>query len=507
MEPTANPEPHVQIRDLSKAFAGVQALASVRFEVRPGEVHAVVGENGAGKSTLMKVLAGIYQRDSGDIIFDGRPVEIPSPRAAQALGIQIIHQELNLMNHLTAAQNMFIGREPRGRFGLFLDEKRLNAQAAAIFERMHLTLDPRTPVGELTVARQQMVEIAKALSFDSRLLIMDEPTAALNNAEIAELFRIIRKLKAQGVGVVYISHKMDELKQISDRVTVMRDGQYIATLPTDETPLETIIAMMVGRKLSTTYDAPPDTSANPVVMEVRGLARGKEIRDVSFDLRRGEILGIAGLVGSGRTELARCLFGADVKTAGTVVLDGKPVNIDKPRDAIAAGIGLVPEDRKQQALFLDLAVRENLSITALGRLLRLGFVRADAESALVERYRTALNIRMAGAEQKAKNLSGGNQQKVVLARWLALGPRILIVDEPTRGIDVGAKAEVHQLLHEMAMNGIAILAISSELPEVLAISDRILTMRGGRISGEVSKADATEQKLMSLMTVGEAKAA
>jgi ABC-type sugar transport system ATPase subunit len=382
-------------------------------------------------------------------------------------------------------------------------------------ERHGLDLPADTLVRDLSVAQQQMVEIARALSMKSRLIVMDEPTSALSEKETQRLFRIVRDLKAAGISTIFVTHRLPEVLQICDRVTVLRDGRPSGNADITGLTIDGIIRMMVGRSAAELFKPLPLRTPGEVVLEVRGLSRHGAVtdpravvlRDVSLTLRRGEILGVAGLVGSGRTELARCLFGADLKTAGTVTVDGKPLSIGKPRDAIAAGIGLVPEDRKQQALFLDLAVRENLSITALGKLLRLGFVRADAESALVERYRTALNIRMANVEQRVKNLSGGNQQKVVLARWLALGPRILIVDEPTRGIDVGAKAEVHQPLHEMAMNGIAIIAISSELPEVLAISDRIVTMRAGRISGEIGRADATEQKLMSLMTVGEARAA
>ncbi|EJN07710.1 sugar ABC transporter ATP-binding protein, partial [Herbaspirillum sp. YR522] len=331
---TATPPPVIALRNVSKRFPGVLALDNCQFDLAAGEVHALMGENGAGKSTLMKILSGVYQRDSGEILIEGRAVEIDGPRAAQALGIGIIHQELNLMNHLSAAQNIFIGREPKKRMGLFIDEEKLNRQASAIFARMRLDLDPRTPVGELTVARQQMVEIAKALSFDSRVLIMDEPTAALNNAEIAELFRIIRDLQQQGVGIVYISHKMDELRQIADRVTVMRDGRYIATVPMQDTPMDTIISMMVGRQLDGGQGVAPDTSANDVVLEVRGLSRGRAIREVGFKLRRGEILGFAGLMGAGRTEVARAIFGADPIDAGEILIHGKRALIGSPADAV-----------------------------------------------------------------------------------------------------------------------------------------------------------------------------
>jgi ribose transport system ATP-binding protein len=501
MNTPASPAALVRILGLSKAFSGVQALSNVQFELRAGEVHALMGENGAGKSTLMKVLSGVYQRDSGEILLDGTAVEITSPRAAQALGIQIIHQELNLMNHLSAAQNIYIGREPRGRFGVALDEKKLNAQAAAIFARMHLALNPRTPVGELTVAGQQMVEIAKALSFDSRVLIMDEPTAALNNAEIAELFRIIRSLKAAGVGIVYISHKMDELKQISDRVTVMRDGQYIGTVPTAETPMETIISMMVGRTLSATHEALPDTSANPVVMQVRGLTRGHAVKDVSFDVRRGEILGLAGLMGAGRTEVARAIFGADRIDAGEVRIGGKAVRIRSPRDAVAHGIGYLSEDRKHFGLATGLEVETNIVLASLARFVKARFWLDRARIAATAReYVQRLAIRTPSITQQVRLLSGGNQQKIVIAKWLLRDCDILFFDEPTRGIDVGAKSEIYKLLHALAAQGKAIVMISSELPEILRMSHRILVMCEGRLTGEIAARDATQERIMQLAT-------
>ena len=493
--------PIVEIRALSKAFSGVQALDAVHFDLLPGEVHALMGENGAGKSTLMKVLAGVYQRDAGEVRVDGRPVEIASPRAAQALGIGIIHQELNLMNHLSAAQNIFIGRESRGRFGLFLDEAAQNDKAAAIFKRMHLALDPQTPVGELTVSRQHMVEIAKALSFDSRVLIMDEPTAALNNAEIAELFRIIRQLKEQGVGIVYISHKMDELKQISDRVTVMRDGQTIATVSTASTPVDSIITMMVGRQLANTTQQFPDISRNEVVLEVRGLTRGTAIRNVSFELRRGEILGLAGLMGAGRTEVARAIFGADAIDAGEIRVHGKVATIRSPQDAVAHGIGYLSEDRKQFGLATGLDVETNVVLATLPRFAAARMwldqrgIRATAND-----YVGRLAIKTPSVEQQVRLLSGGNQQKIVIAKWLLRDCDILFFDEPTRGIDVGAKSEIYKLLHSLAEQGKAIVMISSELPEVLRMSHRILVMCEGRITGELQAAEATQENIMQLAT-------
>jgi ribose transport system ATP-binding protein len=493
--------PLVAIESLDKSFPGVQALKKVRFELLPGEVHALMGENGAGKSTLMKILAGIYQKDSGEIRVDGSPVDIPTPRAAQDLGISIIHQELNLMNDLTAAQNIFIGREPKRAMGLLLDEDSLNRDASAIFARMNLKLDPRTEVGGLTVAKQQMVEIARALSFRSKVLIMDEPTAALNNAEIAELFRIIRQLKAEGVGIVYISHKMDELKEISDRVTVMRDGEYIGTVPTQATTMDTIISMMVGRSLSETAEEIPDTSGNEVVLEVRNLRRGLAIQDVSFKLRKGEILGFAGLMGAGRTEVARAIFGADPIDGGEIIVRGKPVTIRSPKDAVRLGIGYLSEDRKRFGLAVGMDVAANTVMSSLGRflalrtLLKSGEIRETARS-----YISRLRIKTPSETQEVRLLSGGNQQKIVIAKWLVRDCEILFFDEPTRGIDVGAKSEIYKLLNTLAAQGRAIVMISSELPEILRMSHRIAVMCEGRLTGELPGEGATQEDIMRLAT-------
>ena len=498
---TAAQPPLIALRNVSKRFPGVLALDNCQFDLVPGEVHALMGENGAGKSTLMKILSGVYQKDSGEILVDGRDVDIGEPRAAQALGIGIIHQELNLMNHLSAAQNIFIGREPRKGLGLFIDEEQLNRQAAAIFARMRLDLDPRTPVGQLTVARQQMVEIAKALSFDSRVLIMDEPTAALNNAEIAELFRIIRDLQAQGVGIVYISHKMDELRQIADRVTVMRDGKYVATVPMAGTSMDTIIAMMVGRQLDGAQRTPPDTSANEVVLEARGLSRGRAIRDVGFKLRRGEILGFAGLMGAGRTEVARAIFGADPLDAGEIFIHGGRAMIKSPADAVAHGIGYLSEDRKHFGLATGMDVQANIAMSSMGRFTRRGmFLDQRAIRETAQGYVRQLAIKTPSVEQQARLLSGGNQQKIVIAKWLLRDCDILFFDEPTRGIDIGAKSEIYKLLDALAAQGKAIVMISSELPEVLRMSHRVLVMCEGRVTGELSAAEATQEKIMQLAT-------
>ena len=491
----------ISLRNVTKRFPGVLALDNCRLDLLPGEVHALMGENGAGKSTLMKILSGVYQKDEGQIFVDGKEVAIDDPRAAQELGFGIVHQELNLMNHLSAAQNIFIGREPRGRFGMFLDEDRLNRQTAEIFERMRLKLDPRTKVGELTVARQQMVEIAKALSFNSRVLIMDEPTAALNNAEIDELFRIIRDLQAQGVGIVYISHKMDELRRISNRVTVMRDGKYIATVPTEETPIDTIIGMMVGRQLDSAGPVVANAGDNKVVLEVKGLTRGHAIRDVSFQLRKGEILGFAGLMGAGRTEVARAIFGADPLESGEIFIHGGKAVIKSPSDAVAHGIGYLSEDRKHFGLATGLDVKANVVMSSMNRFLKKGlFLDQAAIRSTAQSYVRQLAIKTPSIDQPARLLSGGNQQKIVIAKWLLRDCDILFFDEPTRGIDIGAKSEIYKLLNTLAEQGKAIVMISSELPEVLRMSHRVLVMCEGRITGELSAAEASQEKIMQLAT-------
>ncbi len=488
--------PLVEMIDIDKSFPGVRALSRARFDLVAGEVHALMGENGAGKSTLMKILSGVYARDAGDIRLDGKPVEIASPRAAQDLGISIIHQELALMRDLTAAQNIFIGREPRR--GLLLDEGALNRNAAAIFKSMHLDLDPTVRVETLTIAKQQMVEIAKALSYKSRVLVMDEPTAALNDAEIAELFSIINRLKAEGVGVVYISHKMDEIKRISDRVTVMRDGEYVGTVPAADTPIETIISMMVGRTLSNEALTIPNTADAPVALEVRNLNRGREIRDVSFSVRQGEILGLAGLMGAGRTEVARAIFGADRRESGEIWVHGKRAGISSPKDAVRAGIGYLSEDRKHFGLATGLDVRNNIALPSLERFTGPGGVLDDgAMREAANKYIRQLAIKTPSDTQEARLLSGGNQQKVVIAKWLLRDCDILIFDEPTRGIDVGAKSEIYKLLNALAAEGKAIIMISSELPEILRLSHRIAVMCEGRLTG-VLPGGTSQEEIMKL---------
>jgi len=491
----------VRMTGIEKRFPGVHALRHVGFDLQPGEVHALMGENGAGKSTLMKILSGVYQPDGGVIEVDGQAVVLNGPRSAQGRGIGIIHQELALMPDLTVAQNIFIGREPRHSFGR-LDEAALNRDAAAIFAGMNVAMDPRQPVHQLTIARQQMVEIAKALSYRSRILIMDEPTAALNDAETAELFAIIRRLRAEGVGVVYISHKMDEIKRISDRVTVMRDGALVGTVTAADTPISTIISMMVGRDLDQAVADIPDLAGFDVALEVRGLNRGRAVKDVSFSLKKGEILGFAGLMGAGRTEVARLIFGADPRDAGEIFVHGKPVAVRSPADAVAHGIGYLSEDRKHFGLALGLDVRANIAMASLARFRDgMGRMRDNALAVVAKDYIARLAIRTPSDRQEVKLLSGGNQQKVVIAKWLLRDCDILIFDEPTRGIDVGAKAEIYRLLQSLAAEGKAVIVISSELPEVLRLSHRIAVMCEGRLTGILpGGAATTQEQIMHLAT-------
>jgi ribose transport system ATP-binding protein len=497
----------IEARGICKSFPGVKALDKVRFELKAGEVHALMGENGAGKSTMMKILSGVYTKDEGEVLLDGQPIEVTGPAHAQGLGIGIIHQELHMMPHLNAAQNVFIGREPRKAMGWLLDEDQLNRDAQALFDRIHLDVAPTTRIGSLTVARQQMVEIAKALSHHSRVLIMDEPTAALNDREIEELFRIVRQLRNEGVGIVYISHKMDEIQRISDRITVMRDGCTVGTVPAD-TPMADVIAMMVGRRLDANEKRIPDTSGHDVLMAVKHLHRGKLVRDVSFSVRKGEILGFAGLMGAGRTEVMRAIFGADPLESGEVHVHGKPVKIRQPVDAVAAGIGYLSEDRKNFGLATGMSVEANVTLPSLSRYLKWGcfLKRTDSEATATEMV-DKLRVKTPSIHQISRLLSGGNQQKVVIAKWLVRDCDILIFDEPTRGIDVGAKSEIYKLLNDLAAQGRAIIVISSELPEVLLLSHRILVMCEGRITGEVHGSVATQENLMALATRRETMAA
>jgi inositol transport system ATP-binding protein len=494
---------------LTKRFPGVLALDDVSFDVGRAEVHGLLGENGAGKSTLLKIVSGAQTPDAGSVIWDGQQVTLARPLDAQALGIVTIYQEFNLVPTLTVAENVFIGREPQ-RFGGFIDWPKMRADTRELTRRIGLDIDPEALVSDLSVAEQQMVEIARALSVRARLIIMDEPTSALSEAEVTRLLTIMRTLRDQGVSIMFVTHRLEEAMAICDRFTILRDGRLAAVRDREGLTIPTIIELMVGRAASDLYRRPAVRhQAGPVRLSVRGLrsaGQGRSshairLKGIDLDVRGGEILGIAGLVGAGRTEFARAVFGADPALVDRIEIDGQPVVIRSPRDAIRHGIGLVPEDRKQQALFLQQAIRRNFSVASLERFSPAWFMDETKEAAELARFKATMNVRMTGPDQIVGNLSGGNQQKIVLARWLALDPRILIVDEPTRGIDVAAKAEVHELLDQLASRGIAVIAISSELPEVLAIADRIVTMREGRLTGELSPQEATQEQLMTLMTL------
>jgi len=485
---------------IQKYFPGVHALDDCRFELRAGEVHALVGENGAGKSTLMKVLAGIYPKDGGSVMLDGQEISVRSTLEAQKLGISIIHQEINLMQDLTVAENIFIGREPMR--GFTIDHRKQNQMTQELLTSLNLTdIQPGTKVQTLTVAKQQMVEIAKALSYDNtRILIMDEPTAALTESEIDNLFTFIRMLKSKGVGIIYISHRMEELKRICDRVTVMRDGRYVDTRDMSDVETPDIVSMMVGRVI---YEEPKTASAvaedAPVVLEVRNLI-SPAVHDVSFTLRKGEILGLAGLMGAGRTEAARLICGADPLSGGEILVNGRKVAIRTPNDAVRAGIGYLSEDRKRYGLCLGLSVADNVALPNLDTH-TVGLSVDDRRIAqTTDKYIERIKIKTPGVKALVSGLSGGNQQKVVIAKWLERNCDILIFDEPTRGIDVGAKSEIYKLMHELVQQGKSIIMISSEMPELLRMSDRIVVMCEGRKTGEMSIGDATQENIMTLAT-------
>jgi len=490
----------VSMESVSKRYPGVLALDKARFDLRPGEVHALVGENGAGKSTLVKILSGIATADSGEILLEGKPLHLDGPRSAQDLGISIIHQELNLMPDLTIAQNIFIGREPR-KLKFILNDSGLAAEVSKLFKQLHLELDPNRKVQGLSVAQQQMVEITKALSFNSKVLIMDEPTAALTNNEINKLFTVIRGLKAKGVGIIYISHRLEELKQISDRITVMRDGKYVDTLDTKEAAVDKIISMMVGRTLFQESPHIPSTTKQPVVLEVRNLNNGRFVKNISFKLYKGEILGFAGLVGAGRTEVLRTIFGADRLVSGEIFINNQKVEIHTPQDALKHGIGYLSEDRKQLALALSLDIEANTVLGVYKKFAKFGLTVNKKIQVAAERQVKNLSIRTPTTKQRVGNLSGGNQQKVAIGKWLTTDSRIIIFDEPTRGIDVGAKSEINKLMNDLIEQGKSIIMISSELPEILRMSHRILVMCEGRITGELLNKEANQESIMAFATM------
>ncbi|EHO2233532.1 sugar ABC transporter ATP-binding protein [Escherichia coli] len=495
-------ETFLQMKHITKRFPGVLALNDVQFTLRRGEVHALLGENGAGKSTLMKVLSGVYQPDEGEIIFEDKPVSFSDPLSAQNVGITIIHQEFNLFPELTVEENIFIGREFCKKNRWRLDEKQQRQATIEILQKLNLAIKPDTLVADLTVAQQQMVEIAKAISVNARILIMDEPTAALTETEIESLFRVTRLLKEQGTGIVYISHRLEELALIADRATVMRDGQYISTVDYECVKISDLIAMMVGRDLGNIYPRREALQQRIPVLEVNGLTRKGVLNDINFTLYRGEILGFAGLMGAGRTELARAIFGADSIDSGTLKLNGKETVIKDISDAIQQGISYLTEDRKKEGLALNLSVERNIMLGNYPEYSdRFGNIDSRRCQQTSEEQVKALRIKTPNLEQAALNLSGGNQQKIIIARWVCKDTDILIFDEPTRGIDVGAKLEIYELMNRLVAKGKSIIMISSELPEVLGMCDRILVMRSGRITGELSAKEATQEKIMQYATL------
>lgn len=487
------------MKGIDKSFPGVHALDHVDLEIRKGEVLALMGENGAGKSTLMKVLTGIYTKDSGTITYEGKEVEFHSAKEAQNAGVVIVHQELNMLNHLTVAQNIFIGREFKK--GFRIDDKKMNEEAKKLFDKLNIDIDPTETMGNLTVGKQQMCEIAKAISHEAKVIIFDEPSAALTESEIAELFKIIRDLREQQLGIVYISHRMDEIKVITDRVTVMRDGTYVGTLITKDCTKNDIINMMVGRVI---YEDPKTESAvpkdAPVVLKVENLNAGKMVQNVSFELHKGEILGFSGLMGAGRTETARAIFGADPKESGDIYVNGNKVTINSPQDAVRCGIGYLSEDRKRYGVAVQKTVAENTTLASLEEFMNGFLIDKKKEDQEAQRHVEALDTKTPGVDQLVVNLSGGNQQKVVIAKWLTRNSDILIFDEPTRGIDVGAKNEIYKLMNKLAESGKSIIMISSEMTEILRMSDRIVVMCEGKITGEIDIAEATQENIMNLAT-------
>lgn len=486
----------LEMKKIRKEFPGVLALDGVDFNLRKGEVHVLLGENGAGKSTLMKILSGAYQKDGGEILIDGEPAGISSPSHAQALGIGIIYQEFTLNPHLSVAENIYLGREPVRLPGV-INWKKLYRDARSILDDLDVKIDVRQKVASLGVAMQQMTEVAKALSQNARILVMDEPTAALSGREIEALFRTIAHLKSKGVGIVYISHRLEEIFEIGDRVTVLRDGRYVDTRSVKGLARNEMVRLMVDRDLD---DHIPKVKSDPgdVVLRLEGVNVRDRLRDISFELRRGEVLGIAGLMGAGRTRLAKTLFGAERISGGRILVDGEEVNLKSPRDAINAGIGLVTEDRKSEGLILELSVKKNITLPNLNRFLSKGVLQLGREGKVADDYIRRLKIKTPSGNQRVVCLSGGNQQKVVLSKWLCTDARIFLFDEPTRGIDVGAKTEIYQLMNEITARGGAILMISSEMPEILGMSDRILVMRDGAVAGELAGADATQEQIMKL---------
>ena len=487
------------MKNIKKSFSGVAALKNAELELNKGEVVALMGENGAGKSTLMKILTGIYSKDEGTVTFEGKEVEYKSVSESEEAGIAIVHQELNMMNDLTVAQNLFIGKERKK--GIFIDDAKMAEDAKELFKKLNVDINPNVKIGNLTVGKQQMVEIAKAISTNAKVIVFDEPTAALTDSEIEELFKVINDLRAKGTGIIYISHRMDEINVISDKVIVMRDGEYVGTLVTKECTKDDIIKMMVGRTVFMEPKTKSDVSADAeVVLRCENLNRGKHVRDVSFDLRKGEILGFSGLMGAGRTEVARLIFGADPMDSGKIYIHGKEVSIKSTKDAVNAGIGYLSEDRKRYGLLVDKSVEENTCLSSLEKFTKGLFIDGSKSKTVSEKYVQELRTKTPSVTQIIKKLSGGNQQKVVIAKWLVKDSEILIFDEPTRGIDVGAKSEIYDLMERLVKEGKSIIMISSELPEVLRMSDRVVVMCEGRITGCLDISEASQEGIMTCAT-------
>ncbi|MBS1302045.1 sugar ABC transporter ATP-binding protein [Loktanella sp. SALINAS62] len=490
--------PILRLENIVKAFPGVRALDGVSLDLRPGEVHALMGENGAGKSTLMKVLGGLHQPNEGKIYIGEKQVVMDRPQTAKQNGVVFIHQELSLADELSVAENIFLGELPRKSLGR-VDWEKLYTDTDAILDRLNVGFNARTRVGDLSIANQQMVEIARALTVDPRAVIFDEPTASLTDSEKVVLFDVIADLQSRGVGVIYISHRMEEIFKITDRISVLRDGSYRGTLNTAETNEEDVTQLMIGRKLDLSRNKVQHEMGD-VALEVRNLSCGKLFHDVSFTVRKGEVVGFYGLVGAGRTEIAETIFGLREPSAGKILLDGQEVTINSPQDAIARGISLVPEDRKGQGLVLGMNCRDNMTLPQIGELTSGPFTSDKAEVAIFDKYHDALDIRTPGWRQTVGNLSGGNQQKIVIGKWLSMHPKVLIVDEPTRGIDVGSKSEIHNLIRDLAAQGYAVIVVSSEMPEVLHVSDRIVAMFSGRVMREFTTEEVTENNLVQAIS-------
>ncbi|MER2128769.1 sugar ABC transporter ATP-binding protein [Solibacillus sp. FSL H8-0523] len=492
----------IEMSGISKAFSGNVVLNDVSFELMPGEIHALMGENGAGKSTMMKILTGIHQRDAGVIKVNGQEVDCKSPQDAEDLGIAVIHQELNILPDLSVTENLFLGKEKTYPLFGILKKKEMHEEAKALLAKLGLDLDPRTRAGDLSVGKQQIIEIAKAIASDAKYIIMDEPTAALTDREIETLFVTVNELKAKGISFVYISHRMEEIFAICDRITILRDGTYVGVRVIKETSFDEIVSMMVGRELGERFPE-RNASIGEVKLEVKNISAKKAFDNVSFQLRKGEILGVAGLMGAGRTEVAQAIFGYRKLSNGEVFIDNKKVSINSPIEAMKHKIGFVTEDRKTQGLVLDFSIKENIMLANLEKGSKTGVIVPKLENDMVADYIEQLRIRCASADIAAKSLSGGNQQKVVIAKWLGTNPEILILDEPTRGVDIGAKKEIYQIMNNLAEAGVSILMISSELPEVIGMSDRVLVMREGQLTGMVTKEQMTQENIMHYATGGE----